>query len=321
MTIIGFLSNKLTLRGTEIAMYDYADYNETMLKNKSIIITRNFTNISNEFDANSQAYKKFNDRFSVFYYSSREDIDTIVQSNDIRFLYIIKGGSCDNLYSLKCKNLIHVVFHPTCPHGEIYSVISNDVNKRHGTNYPVVPHMIRIAESNDDMRDELNIPQQAIVFGRYGGKETFDITFVHDVIKYILNERNDIYFIFMNTDIFYNHPNIIYLDGTTDMIKKRKFINTCNALLHARIGGETFGLSCGEFAISLKPVITYGLSTERNHLDILGEHAIIYDNFESLYHILNDFHPDVYTMNDNGYLFYTPENIMNIFKCVYLTNE
>jgi hypothetical protein len=32
---IGFLSNKLTLRGTEIAMYDYADYNETILNNRS----------------------------------------------------------------------------------------------------------------------------------------------------------------------------------------------------------------------------------------------------------------------------------------------
>uniref|UniRef100_A0A6C0HJ50 Uncharacterized protein n=1 Tax=viral metagenome TaxID=1070528 RepID=A0A6C0HJ50_9ZZZZ len=40
--IIAFLSNKLTLRGTEIAMYDYAEYNEILLGNKSIIITRNY---------------------------------------------------------------------------------------------------------------------------------------------------------------------------------------------------------------------------------------------------------------------------------------
>ena len=47
---IAFLSNKLTLRGTEIAMYDYADYNETLLNNKSIIITRDYNLIKNQFD-------------------------------------------------------------------------------------------------------------------------------------------------------------------------------------------------------------------------------------------------------------------------------
>lgn len=34
---IAFLSNKLTLRGTEAAMYDYADYNENLLNNQYII--------------------------------------------------------------------------------------------------------------------------------------------------------------------------------------------------------------------------------------------------------------------------------------------
>ena len=40
------------------------------------------------------------------------------------------------------------------------------------------------------MRSELNIPDEAIVFGRYGGVETFDIKFVYNSIKEILNKRN-----------------------------------------------------------------------------------------------------------------------------------
>lgn len=40
MKTIALLSNKLTLRGTEVSLYDYAYYNETLLNNKSIIITR-----------------------------------------------------------------------------------------------------------------------------------------------------------------------------------------------------------------------------------------------------------------------------------------
>ena len=60
---IAFLSNKLTLRGTEVAIYDYADNNEKILGNNSIIITRDYELIKNEFDVDIQAYNKFNNRF------------------------------------------------------------------------------------------------------------------------------------------------------------------------------------------------------------------------------------------------------------------
>lgn len=50
MKTVAFLSNKLTLRGTEVAIYDYAHYNETLLGNHSIIITRDYNRIKNEYD-------------------------------------------------------------------------------------------------------------------------------------------------------------------------------------------------------------------------------------------------------------------------------
>ena len=36
---IGFLSNQIGLRGTEVAMFDYAKHNEELLGNNSIIAT------------------------------------------------------------------------------------------------------------------------------------------------------------------------------------------------------------------------------------------------------------------------------------------
>ena len=36
MLTIGFISNKLTLRGTEVNLYDYADYNELLLAEKTV---------------------------------------------------------------------------------------------------------------------------------------------------------------------------------------------------------------------------------------------------------------------------------------------
>ena len=122
----------------------------------------------------------------------------------------------------------------------------------------------------------------------------------------------------MNTNEFYKHPRIIYLSGTTNMEIKRKFINTSDALLHARKDGESFGLTCGEFALALKPVITFDGSIERNHINILDNKAILYSNYESIYKILNEFSKDKYNMEGNGYLEYNPENIMKIFNSIYI---
>jgi len=312
--IVAFLSNKLTLRGTEIAIFDYADYNEKILGNKSIIITRDYEKVKHEFDVDIQAYNKFNNRFNVFYYANQEDIDNIVSQNNVSHIFIIKAGDWDGIISNRCKNIIHCVFSTSCPHGQVYTPIGQTINNLQGTNYPVTPHMVTLPECNENLRDSLNIPTDAIVFGRYGGKESFDITFVYNVIKQILDVREDVYFIFMNTHEFYSHPNIIYLPGNSDMIYKRKFINSCDALIHARSRGETFGLTCGEFAICEKPVITYGLSQENEHLLILKEKAVIYNNENELTDILLHFSKDKYDVSNNGYMFYTPENVMEIFN-------
>ena len=122
----------------------------------------------------------------------------------------------------------------------------------------------------------------------------------------------------MNTDIFYEHKNIIYLPGNTNMLFKRKFINTCDALIHARGHGETYGLTCGEFAMCNKPVITWGGSREREHLIILKEKAIIYNTQEDLKIILETFEKNKYDVSDNGYMFYTPKNVMEIFNKICL---
>ena len=315
---VAFLSNKLTLRGTEVAIFDYADYNEKILKNKSIIITRDYEKIKNEFDVDIQSYNKFKNRFEVYYYESQQEIDNIIINNKITHLFIIKAGAYDGLYSNFCKNIIHCVFDTRQKHGDVYTPIGQTINNYCGTNYPVMPFMVTLPECDENLRNELNLPKNAIIFGRYGGCESFDIKFVHEVIKNIVNKRNDIYFLFMNTNVFYEHRKIIYLPGNTDMIFKRKFINTCDALIHARERGETFGLTCGEFSICNKPVITWNNSYEKEHNLILKEKAVLYNNQNDLNNIFETFTKDKYDVMNNGYLFYNPENVMKIFNEVCL---
>lgn len=319
MKVVAFLSNKLTLRGTEVAIYDYADYNEKILGNKSIIITRDYEKIKQLWDVDVQAYNKFKSRFDVFYYETQNDIDIIVKNNGVSHIFIEKAGTRDDgLISNHCKNIIHCVFDVSQPHGQVYTPIGQTINQIQGTNFPVTPYMVTVPECNDNLRNELNIPEDAIVFGRYGGTESFDIKFVYNTIKNIVNSKNNIYFLFMNTNVFYEHKNIIYLPGNADMIYKRKFINTCDALIHARDRGETFGLTCGEFAICKKPVITWGGSREREHLIILKDKAVIYNNQEELHNIFETFTKSKYDVSENGYMFYNPENVMEIFNKVCL---
>src|SRR5690606_2780639 len=122
----------------------------------------------------------------------------------------------------------------------------------------------------------LAIPKDAIVFGRHGGDTTFDIPFAKQVVKKLARERSDVYFVFLGTKsfvfrhLFRPYKNVIFLPTTTEEIYKSKFINTCDAYLHARKQGESFGIATGEFSVKNKPVITWSGSKERSHIDILG---------------------------------------------------
>jgi hypothetical protein len=133
------------------------------------------------------------------------NIDNIIEKNNITNLYIIKSWENDGLISNKCKNLIHYVFSTLQSHGDIYSVVGHSINYIYNTNFPIVFHIIHLPIIDTNLKEELNIPDDAIVFGRYDEINYFDIKFVHD---------------------------IIFLLGITDLIYKRKFINTCDALIH-----------------------------------------------------------------------------------------
>lgn len=306
---IGFYNGCLNERGDAVALYDYAFFNKKLLNNNSFIIT-----LKNH--EGHRAISKFEKAFGEIYYvDDVSQVKDLCKKYNITHVYAPKYGKIDGLCDVgDAKLLVHCVFDSTTPHGDRCAVVGNTINKIYKTNIPVLGHIVYLPEHLEDMRIELNIPSESTVFGRYGGLDSFDIPFVYEVIKFILSRINNIYFIFMNTNKFYEHPNIIYLEGTTDLYQKRKFINTTDALLHARGRGETFGLTCGEFAICKKPVITFGRSFETEHIDILGDKCIKYNHPQELLEILLNFKKGGFNMDNNGYMEYTPEKIMNIFK-------
>jgi hypothetical protein len=88
-------------------------------------------------------------------------------------------------------------------------------------------------------------------------------------------------------------------------------------MLHARLHGETFGLAVGEFAVLGKPVITFGASRERAHLDMLGEHGRVYRTEQELRDILETFEPC--HVEGTKYETYADNvAVMNIFQTQFL---
>ena len=316
MTKVAFITY-FTERGTGVATYDYAHYNETILGNTSIIISLHHNSSQQEI------FDRFNERFLVYEVAQFSEIDALLKLLNIDVCYKLSDGRAPvppyGGYITATKFVVHCVF--TCRHkyGDVYIPISDQINLRDGTSYPVLPHMISIADTQEDMRAVLNIPKNAVVFGRYGGADQFDIPFVKDTVT-ALAKKGNLYFLFMNTTQFCTEKNAIFLDKTTDAIKKRKFINTCDAFLHARSDGETFGLSIGEFAVCKKPIFSSTLcvddcgSINDAHFRILGDKIIKYESSEDLEQLLLSFYVGKYDMENNGYMQYTPEHVMTIFN-------
>jgi hypothetical protein len=312
---IAFHDNCLSIRGTTVAIFDYAYWTRKYLNIEPIIVYNK--NLSTN---DLHGFNKCSSEFSVFNYESFDEVDTILLNQKCDAFFAIKGGKYDGVISNEVKNFICAVS-SNCTkndiHGNVFAMGSDWLSKI--TGIPSVPHVVYLPNHDFDMRDELGIPRESLVFGRNGGWETFDIPFVKQSIMEVLDKRKDIWFLFQYTEPFYYHERIIYLDPNYDLNEKVKFINTCDAMIHARYIGESFGLSCAEFSIKNKPVITWYNSPERNHIDTLGEKGIYYKDKADIDHIL--YNIDKFEINQlewNCYQNYSPEKVVQKFKEVYL---
>ena len=316
---VAFFQPHICLRGSTVALYDYAYYNEKLLNNESLVVYD-----KNDSRNDNTAIKKFGKHLNCISLNSINDLDDTLIRNQCDAVYIPKRGyRNDGMVGYTCKTLIQALgLAPEVEaHGDVYAYCSYfSSNQCSNGRLPVVPYMIDLPDVNDNLRKELNIPDEAIVFGRNGGMDTFcngGLNFPLEVIKTVLDQKEDIYFVFQNTPVFYTHPRILHIHSTSDMEYKTKFINTCDAMIHFRHEGETYGMSCGEFSVRNKPVITWYGSPERNHIETLGDKGIYFMNPQDLYNIFMNFKPNP-SKDWNCYREYSPEKVMKIFKEVYL---
>lgn len=322
---IAFHSNQLGLRGTEVSLYNYAKYNEETLGNTSIIVTFEGSNL--------QAVEKFKNRFETIIMPWSQYEHTL-RKEQVDCLYMQKAGWYDGYVLNSIPTLVHCVFKGSQPHGHRFGFISDYLAKQHGYSPEThsVPYFVEVLNNAEySLREKLRINSNNIVFGYHGGADQFSIKYVKKVIEIALIMRSDIHFIFMNVEPWINHPRVHFLKGTYDLKEKASFIDACNAMIHARADGETFGLSIAEFAVKNKPVITQNYTLNSNydyaHLEMLDDTAITYQNEGSLYNVLVNWE-EVYKSKlnlihnkfDKNYINYSsPLYIMERFKKVFLS--
>jgi hypothetical protein len=310
---IGLHVNQLDHRGNSTVVYDYA----TALKN---ILGYEATIVSSK-KKSTHPTDRFAD-FGVHFYDEMSEIAGIVEKEKIDVLYMARAGNNNEFTPTNCKTAIHAIFDMREPHGNVYAGVSEWLAKFFNKEL-WVPHIIDVQKTNETLHDRLGIPKNDFIVGRLGGYDQFDIPFVHATISKILEERNDFWAIFLNTKPFIDHPRVRFESFNPDPLYKNKFINTCDAMLHARSDGETFGLAVAEFSAMNKPIITYDAPYwwyMRAHLDMLGEKAIIYHDSDELMTYLRDISKDyVKDVEWDCYsVKFSPKNVIEKFNTIFI---
>ncbi len=328
---IALHSYQLGSRGTEICLYKYAKYAREILGWDPIIVstssrpTPTLERFEREFDVhlyphvwqpdgkNTEIVRYFNDLIS------KENID---------LMYAIKGGENDGiLRELDCQSAAHCIFRMDEPHGSVYAGVCKYISKKHGLFHPWVDHIIDYKKlpPEENYRETFGIPRDALVGFRHGGNDTFSLNFVHNSIARALEKRKDLWFIFLNTRKFIEHPRVLFVDWTADLEKILKFVNTGDFFMHARYDGEIFPLTVAEASTQNKPVVTWRPDNtpahyDTGHIDLLQETGIYYKDSQDLYEtLINLERSDIIKREWDVYGdIYSPNKVMKQFKEIFV---
>ena len=312
-----FINNFLSLSKINI-IFNYAFYTRYYNNNENIIIYNN--------DIDLSILNKFINEFNCFEITNLNEINNILFKNNITHLYSIGK-------TFISKNVINLI------HLDSDNDIKNDSNDSNEfickyalfTDYlnthelPIIPFIIDYNkyDTNSNFRNDLVISQDAIIIGRDGEYNDFNIIEVFNAIKEILDIDNNIYFIFVNTKPFYIHDRILYLDKIIDNSLKVKFINSCDAMIHGKINGEIYSYEIAEFSILNKPIITC-LKNDINtgHINILLDKALYYYDTPSLVNIFSKIsHFKNIDFNWNACNDNLPEQVIKLFMKNFINNS
>ena len=313
-----FHANTLNYRGTTVAITDYANAARDILGLDPVIAYCKTNGQEKDMGNEPAVVEALGKQFHVIGYRSGR-LEEKIEQNQIDVAYFINSGKRENLPT-NCKTAVHAVFQFNEPHGDRYAYISEWLSK-HMTKgqVPFVPHIINLPTPNKCFREHLGIRKDQIVIGRIGGYYTFDLPFVKDMIGRLVQETDQFVFLFVGTEPFVQHPQVKFINEIHDAQKKSNFINSCDAMLHARARGESFGLSIAEFLYLNKPVFAWKDGHDMNHVDMLNSSGTLYADaiqLKSLLYKTKEFQKqELWNLRVEKF---NPETVMAQFKQVFL---
>jgi hypothetical protein len=106
--------------------------------------------------------------------------------------------------------------------------------------------IVDFPEPQEGMREDLGIPEGALVILRFGGLDTFDIAWARDIVLGELERDPNLYFDGLNTEHFTANERAHFIAMVLDPIEKASIIACADVFLTARGQGEAFGLARGK---------------------------------------------------------------------------
>jgi len=318
---IAFFVDVAELRGTTTALYDYADFNERILGNTSFV----FVTDTPRNDARTLArfQERFNFRFALL---EPDRKNQTLSQHDV--VYVICSGAPLALNVAPAKLAVHAVFDGASPWGDAFAMVSRSMADAHKLD-TWVPHIVRPVQwLGDNMRAELGIPPESVVFGYMGSITLFDLLGANAVGSVALTFP-DRYFLFVfpdgpNEDMrreFTGCENVRFLAPIATEGRRHAFLRTLDAGIECNRLGHTFGLSIAEMSMMGIPVLCNDLAPWKNraHLDILGDCAILYRTNVDLTFLLATFRkrPRDSRIRDR-YADFSPEKVMKKFSEVFI---
>ena len=297
-----FHDNQIGERGTTQSILDYA--RSIQAYGHDVALSYNVNSKGNNPDF-IQVVKQ---EFKVLGYENDNELLSI--GADFDAVYFQKAGHIDGKSVGTVHTVVHSVFQNFEPHGNYYGYISPWLAKRmrkfvhrpreifrgsiktgksarvsgceNALAFDHISYICEMPTATENLRAELGIPDEAFVILRYGGFDTFDISFVHGLIPQLLDENPNWYFVGVNTEEFSQHPRVIYHPKILDKQVKANVLSSANVFLNARVSGESFGLANAEALQLGLPVLAWSGGSDQNHVEMLRNLGGLYKNEKDL---------------------------------------
>lgn len=323
--------NSLSETGTSTSVFEYAL--GLMAREFQVSVAYN----SNAHDNHPLVISNFKKSFDLIPYTDFKSLD-LLASRKFDVGYFLKAGTIDGHVFSRIPSSIHAVFKHFEPHGDAYCYISEWLCKEM-ENYrksitPVerfrlllkgsylsgrksleyVPHCVDLPKPTESLRSTWGIPESAILGIRIGGYEKFDIEWVHDSVKKVLNTCPDLFFVFVNTKKFIDHPRVKFESAIIDIQKKVNALHSSDFFLHARKMGESFGMAILEAMRCEIPVFAWEGGRDKNHTLLLSEKSLYQNSADLCEKIINVAKYDEVELNYLKSLEFTRDRVLDKFE-------